>query len=398
MSLEKRTYTIETLTPVHVGSGEKKPRFLLAQDQGLFLVLDLNKLTEVIYKRAGDTGIHQFSSILMGESRLDGRALLSQMIKDPTQLKKILQDASEYTLKRGESLGKNIPAEIITHIRMPSGEPYIPGSTIKGAFRTALAYIMLKRLKDQDPNRFIVKIVKKIENDLKSLENTQTRSLDRIATRFASWLEGMLFRSTSLIHTESTDRDKSNLNNDILRVLRISDTKVLPKDVCTLEMVGVMQNKRFTGIDICVETIPVGSKLDFSMTIDWGLFERFKRSAGDKTFINIVEEFLKDPLKDVDEFSKDILEHENELIGLIISSDTKSIYSDLRAKSNILHLGYGGTFLTKTITLLLDEGLRAEILNLFKKRRKTGKGPVPSSRRFLKNEIPMGWVRLEWVN
>jgi CRISPR-associated protein Csm5 len=134
---------IQTLSPLHVGAGgedlqRRTPDFLSVN--GRLTVIDPDKLTDVL-------GPQQIERLIAGVSMTE----LLEGLDDDQKLA-----LAAYSL---QDPGGDVMT-IRPHIKLPGARPYLPGSSLKGALRTALAWAMLAdgvaqvRLRDLGRNRY----------------------------------------------------------------------------------------------------------------------------------------------------------------------------------------------------------------------------------------------------
>lgn len=169
----KQKFRLRTISPVHIGTGEE-------------FVSDLD------YTISGDDTI-----------LLDSNKLCSRFVNDPNFLNAITDnsvgvylhslnvDPEEFAIERieGKADGKTLRKQIST----VSGQPYIPGSSIKGSIRTALFQTALKNNEEHF----------KELSDQKKLK----------------YLESDMFAPAPL----NGEQIRQNPNNDIGRLIRIAD-------------------------------------------------------------------------------------------------------------------------------------------------------------------------------
>lgn len=122
--------TLKTLSPVHIGSGEEWRlgfNFILYNGQTWILDEDavLQRKAEFLKPDA------------RGHYPLLGSLLTEADLKDATLFRYIL---------RGQPPSEKADARLKPFIKDPYDRPYIPGSSIKGAFRTAIAWTGWKEM------------------------------------------------------------------------------------------------------------------------------------------------------------------------------------------------------------------------------------------------------------
>lgn len=138
---------LETLSPIHIGSG----RFLVKNNEficvdGEIAVIDDSKVLDII----GEENIGQWLSVIdKGESIWN----LIKTRKPNISLKEIAK--RNYIHYADKTEGNNLKEQLIDG----SGNPYIPGSSIKGAIRSAvfdyLIHENLNRINTHDISKVI---------------------------------------------------------------------------------------------------------------------------------------------------------------------------------------------------------------------------------------------------
>ena len=269
-------------------------------------------------------------------------------------------------------------------IRDPYSRPYIPGSSLKGAIRTALLYHFMK----QNPsmverlNREIEQYIDTMKKKKKRIPRDLSRKMQIDRRNLIDFIEGSFLRS------ELNAKGKaSKQHTDILRTLRITDSKLLPRDACTLYEVKVYRTVKTQlppklepkGFSIFLEAIPPNTKIEFEITIDRWLLKKFK-----KTFD--LEDILLESLR---EFSAKIIE-EDKWIKL------PNLHKPSSQDVNI-RIGFGSGLIATSLFSLLDSNLRKIIRDIMKGH--FDDEYIPSSRKVvLLNDHPkwlLGWGKLE---
>jgi CRISPR-associated protein Csm5 len=209
---------IEVLTPLHVGNGVTLLKgFDFAVRNGLTYRLDENA---ILNDRWPDDPELQ-------------RRFLGQPLADLLESSDYQQHPEYfyYTLR-----GEPAMREIREHIKDAQGRPYLPGSSLKGALRTAL----LRALTDKRVFR---------RSDFGQAGGA------REAKQAAQSLEHGLLGSTP--------------NRDVLRALRIGDSAPVSTAALTLQRVQMVPN-----LQIDVEALGRGTRLTGSLAIDTWLLEQ----------------------------------------------------------------------------------------------------------------------------
>jgi CRISPR-associated protein Csm5 len=135
---------ITTLSPVTVGSGaEWSPYADYVIDGGQFYLLDRNKITKKIAEN--DSWMEQYINAVSAgmdnnRSDFDLKTFLTSTLRESVDNMSVF-----HCPLLSDNENRKLPVKAL--LRTPLYDAYIPGSTLKGTFKTALLY---DRLKDED--------------------------------------------------------------------------------------------------------------------------------------------------------------------------------------------------------------------------------------------------------
>ncbi|MCS7257114.1 MAG: type III-A CRISPR-associated RAMP protein Csm5 [Thermomicrobium sp.] len=393
--LELRSYQLEleALSPLHIGAGGPPLiggyDVVADTDRGRFYLIDVERL---IAERMTE------ERILRGEDpRVDNLIAPTEW---PQYARAVLpgpcgQDVASQTRQHWTLL----PFE-----RDARGHPYLPGSSLKGALRTALAYAFLRRelhrLAGQEGKvRFADTAAGQALLGQFSAGNLRRE-------QFARPLETRLFQQS----------EKFDPNHDLLRAVRPADSAPLPPDATVVEQVGIYRVKN-GALELVspkhrwlVEALPKGMRLQLRLDLDVGPFG-IERGLPDDAREHVSLEHLfracrefawrlvTVELRRVQEAQSPVSHFYREL--------AKRIREAARAATpeTYLQLGWGTGWRAKTIGPLLelsDVEDGEEVLGTLIKQLRLGRGaqglPFPRTRRFVERNgrasLPLGWVRL----
>jgi CRISPR-associated protein Csm5 len=393
MGKMNRTYqlTITTLSPLHIGTGD-----LLLQDydfvkfRGQSWVVNEDALAAMLY----DESQSDFNAMVRGDS-LRGLLRDSDYVPDSPLFRYVLS---------GEPQASSRGAQVQALIKDAWDRPYIPGSSLKGALRTAIA----SRGWIERGHQFHPSI------------------LDSRAKFAAQEMEGKVMYGND--RNGQPVKPGRRPNHDIMRALQISDSA--PSDV-QLQMlnVQVVTPKGF-GSPIDIEAIPQDTTLTARMVLDDFILkqkvdieQRHELREGvrvrDELGFDKLHRLLLNKLATVvNGFTEARLDEESKrwqnqpgLMRSYYNYLHKEIYPNLAEDEFLIQLGWGGGWDSKTFGAILTENPKyfAQIANNPKYRmmiRQRGQtltynegDRFPKSRRLrIKDNQPvrpLGWIKVK---
>ena len=384
----KKKYQLETVTPIHIGSGEILNFMDGCYVNGRWYHIDLDKVLE--------------------HSATDINALTSEMSQRDFRWQRYLQD---YDTDLSELSAYSLPCqqspetgEIREAIKSVGNRPYIPGSTLKGAFRTAL----LSHLIDTDDTLF--------QDKLEYLE------------KLAQQPPGGNPRTQTPAKRIESDAFGKDPNHDLMRALQVSDTEPLASDSLEIGVawtVTLNQNDRLVQkIDNgqeyknFVQQIQTKQRLTFTLKIDKLLFrEREKARLG---FDAQQAEMLTDIAEVCRSETHAYMENEQVFFDDHSFPEIANLYdrliqinTSLLEGEFLLQLGWGTGFHANTVTSAFtdSEDASEDLLMGLRERFRLGESrsqrghyderEFPKTRRILyrgQNPIaPLGWVKISPV-
>ena len=385
----KQKYQLETITPVHIGSGETLNQIDGYYANGRWYHIDLDRILA-----------HPSADINALTSEMSQRGFrwgdyLSQQNMDPAEL-------SAYSLACPQSPEET---EIREAIKTVNNCPYIPGSTLKGAIRTALLGDILSRndeVFNENNQRFI------------NIVNQTPRGNPR-TEHPAREIEKNVFGKDP--------------NHDLLRTLQISDTTPIETDALEIGTAWtvtlnsdeqlVQKIDRGRHYKNFVQQIPAGKRLTFTLKID----ELLLREAEKKrlNFKDFQEQNLKSIAAACRSLSADMLATELEFFDIYDLDEVAQFYIKLEDSSKhfrkdtfLLQIGWGTGYHANTITGVFANSFNPhqEMWLKLRKRFRLGESrsrrgqydarEFPKTRRVLyhgQNPIStFGWVKVSPLN
>lgn len=381
----KQKYQLETVTPVHIGSGETLNHIDGYYANGKWYHIDLDKI--------------------LGHPSVNLNALTSEMSQRDFRWERYLQqhnmDPAEFALYGLTCPQSPEETEIREAIKTVENLPYIPGSSIKGALRTALLGEILS------------------END-----NIYDESLRQLTAMINRRPRGNPRSEQPARRIESCTLGKDP-NRDLLRALQVSDTMPLGSDSLEIGMAWTLtldQNDQLVqkvdrgrAYKNFVQQIQRGQRFTFTLKIDELLFrEREKARLG---FSNSQKDILQDIAEVCRSDAAPFMQSERDFFDHYNLSEIAELYDRLIDFNNrlpegafLLQIGWGTGYHANTVTSLFtdDQAAPENLLIDLRKRFKLGESRAerghyderefPKTRRILyrgRNPIaPLGWVKI----
>ena len=366
---------LEVLSPLHIGSGETltPADFVIINDE--VIVLDLDKLISALPTEDIDEILETLKSVPYPWEKILAKYHLNARSFGKYSLKLIGK-------KRKESM------QIKAFIKS-NGKPFIPGSSIKGAMKTAVMYKVVKE------NRWL------LNQAVKWLDSNQ-RDARKFMKKADDWLEGMIFGS---------EKGRYEPKRDPFKAVIVRDSESLsPKHlkVYGVEIVG--ESGEIPTYVEGLENITVTFDMDIQENVLRLNMERFngklkeiaEKSTGKRFTNEAFVEFIQNALR---EFHREVIKTE---IGEIhkygrYRGEVLEFYQDLLALIENgavpIRIGWGSGWYSTTIGVLLKTHPRFEGL-----RRKLGLGRNPKTKKIVRNfpktrrvanGKPMGWCLIE---
>ena len=368
-------YQLKTITPVHIGTGETLSQIDGFYDAGRWHRINL----DAVLRGIPESDLNRLT-IAMGQRDFQWKGYLPMN-----------QTSARYTLPCPEDPRETEIREAIKH---PSGRPMIPGSSIKGAVRTALLWDLIGD-SNQEPFKYSVNYLKE--------------QLRRKPNR--SWAGQGIER-----HVLGEDP-----NHDLMRTVQVSDTTPIPIEALEMGVawtVTLNRNDRLVQkregnreYKTFVEQIGAEQTFDLSIKIDKSLFgQREKHELG---YSDQQERVVCEELADVCKFvAKELANVEADFFDAYYLDEIVDFYDALVQRIEnlpdgafVLPIGWGTGYRAKTVTELLtvDDD---DLMNLRKhyrlgesrSRRGDYHPEFPKTRRVLydrqRPKSPLGWVQI----
>ena len=374
-------YEIEVISPVHIGSGGTiSPIEYVVEDN--FYRVDMDRLFED----------ERFDTDGFIEDAKAGAFYLGRFAPG------VAKEHVRYALDISESARTNLQqligrlsrsSEVREHIKTKD-EAYIPGSSVKGAIRTAILWWVLKN----DADRF---------DRAKKHLNSLVRSRGRVdKKRVDDEIEKLVFGADP--------------TEDILKALQVSDTSAVNVKELRIEEVRTLtttpRGHNWKGFYTYVEALKPGTKLALETKIDEFLLE--EDAASELHFENkkgLVREIPRICNEFADMFIEDEMRFFRQYNRPGELDDVLEFYEMLRERreedSFLLHLAWGSGWHGMTVGRLLQGDPDFDFFGL-RKRFSLGKrrnqqffvSEFPKTRRIVfkdgKPKYPLGWLKIRF--
>ena len=365
-------YSLHCITPVHVGSGLKLGRMDYVIKGNQLTVIDLQKLASL----PGIDPEELSDAMEMRNFEIEG--YLRRKRIDPAAV-------AAYAIPCSQALqvdrDRASQKEIICCLKDGLVNPYLPGSSIKGAIRTAILWERIKR----DPGL-------KAEADLK-VEAAMERAGPRNAGAWAALPLERLYLGR--------DPVKGNHPNyDHLRAVKVSDTDVIQRDrlqCFKAEVKNLRGDSLDTKMSLFIEALKPGTETRMSITIDPFLLREDIQKQ-----LNFNVQDLKDLEKIAGSYYSDYIKSEIEFFSRYRESSAVEFYRRLlslpeKRGGMLLRIGWGSGWHGMTVSRLFPDQLN-DLRKAFRLGR-TNVDEFPKTRRMALMDDdpkykmqPFGWV------
>jgi CRISPR-associated protein Csm5 len=370
--LEAKNYIVEALSPVHIGSGEKASDADYIFHDGKLFIINVEKFIEAITPQQYDL----FSKVLLQTGSM--QRCFQALNVSPNEYGKYAEYSVECRAK---------PMELQTFVKNANLTPYIPGSSIKGALRTAILYNLL--ISSQE-----------------SFQLLKKRIYSVISRRDAEKLMRNIVES--LLGGEGGSHSP---HYDSMKFIRISDSSGIPiggltvQGLCLIETSGPTSHRK-TGRVTYVEAIKPGTTACGKITVDktimmWeygGYAVKFP-ALNTILNLNVVASYAN-------KFASDLIDYEEKFAATYGLNGLKQFYAHLKREvlrdlsdgQFLLRVGWGSGYLATTIGLILQRD--SALFRDLRKRFNLGiqRIPVfPISRKVILADdqmTPLGWVKI----
>lgn len=254
------TYTVnlEVQSPLFIGSGEKitKKEYLYIPRENKVIMFNLKKMAD-FYQRKGF--MYKYEQYLLNEKHRD----IGKFFEVNHITEKDYAQFTDYTIDMaGESIQGDKPMhELYLFAKDGHGNPYIPGSSIKGALRTALLFCQIYIAEREKPE--------------KRSERAKEWKQELDECRNGSDVKKILIKGTKKYETRCLhrlrlpDTKMEDAVNSVMRGISVSDSEIIAKEQLMLsQKIDSSVKGRAQYMPLFRECLKPGTVCQFTITID----------------------------------------------------------------------------------------------------------------------------------
>ena len=272
--LKKYKFVFNTVGPVFIGSGQnlKKKEYIFDKNKGRVKIIDVNKMLGFICK--DKNLMRDYEKLMMSGDKSDD---LQSFFDDHKISEK---DYKNWILRECNVKGNFNGEDINTFVRDGRGEAYIPGSSLKGMFRTVILSYLIRHADEEYKNEMRARVA----------EDLSDEHLDEVDKEM----------SVKFLHSKLTDSDRKDMVNSIMRGLIISDSKkIADKNMALYRKFDMSVKGEGHSLNLVRECVDFKVKIETTITIDTTIFpytkdELFKMF---EEFTQYYKEILEDKFK-----------------------------------------------------------------------------------------------------
>lgn len=245
--------SLETIGPVFVGDGKTiDKKSYLYTDAKHIEIIDLEKMYNLLQKKGHEADYEKY---LLSRDRNN----LKEWLAKYNVSQKEIDSCVKYKMDCGAAIDiKHSPSDIQQHIKDPYGNPYIPGSSIKGMIRTImLAYDIIN-----NPEKY---------SDLKdNLEKILFNSNGNVNRKYLLKNEMSSIEVARFNTCERNKKKKEDAVNDIMSGIIVSDSESIDIDNLVLckKIDGSVRGNDNPVKVVLRECVKPGVRINFTITVD----------------------------------------------------------------------------------------------------------------------------------
>lgn len=385
------TLTLEVLTPVHVGSGETVYALEYLRDGNTLHVVHPDRWTNWLEQQPerAQRYIDWVEATLQADPKklaLTGFVRNRLKIADPGAVAKQVR---RYAVQMEGCYEPPAERGFRAHLRDGQNRAYLPGSSLKGAIRTALLEDIL--LDEHNLNRLLIQPLQQVQ----AVSNPNER---REVNKLRQALRGVWQR----MEQEALRGGEQKANYDLLRFVLVSDSEPFAPDMVSLRLVRSEGTNRNT--DTWIEAIRPGACTRFTLCFQpdaplaqLGLAEELDAYLQCETLLEVLAERAERRLQPEQAYP----------YPPAVQKVLEDLLERNRPDAPLLCVGWGQGYLGTTVMGLVQDEQPKEYQRQIEKMKpalpRLGQGVQPSrfpkTRRAVRDGqgsalFPLGWVQL----
>ncbi len=352
---EPFTLTVKVLSPVAIGTGERCNALGFLVDGNSVLVIDERLFIAALTDGQRDLFLRWLEPLIGKLAHLreqiqrarDNQQLRNRLNQERRQvevqlslgnfLREILKmpQPAQWLRHTAKAVCYEVPALLAPNryegfalcLKTPDHRPYIPGSELKGALRTAVLTQMLL----QDPNA-LSNLGSRLSNLSKQLANASQRQIQRGLTNCWQSSEWALLRA-----------GRQDAHYDLFRGVAISDSEPLSREALRIYAAKRLGMSR--DVSMFVEAIAPGSETTVTLSI-----------ASPDRWLEVMELTDKAGWLDWEKLANALYEHANAVLDFVaqkfpqMSQCVQRLKSQNKPDAPLVRIGWGQGFLSVTMT------------------------------------------------
>lgn len=265
-NLKHYNCTMTVLGPVHIGSGEnyRRNEYIYSNRDNSISVLDIGKAYQWFIEQGKAAEFESYFADFSPRSLPLGEWLSARRITETEYSQWI-----KYRMTAGDSVvvferGKQKYSDILAFVKDPYSLPYVPGSSIKGMLRTALAMYEISKKKNNLLKLVSAQVEEFDQMTDKEQEDFIRKNKRKFLTKEAVRIETELFNTLDF----NDKRKEDGVNCNLSRLI-VGDSKPLSHDALTVcKKYDVRTDGSRNELPIFKECLKPETKIEFDLTID----------------------------------------------------------------------------------------------------------------------------------
>lgn len=271
--LKKYRIELETVGPIFIGSGETitKKEYLVSETK--VEMVDIQKLWAIIKKKGKWREFEEFF-LKHDKTHNDLREWLSRNRVVPSDY----QEAILYSMDYGTiTVEKNQKHSLMTFVKDPYGQPYVPGSSLKGMIHTVLTHYLIS---NPSFEQYVETKKEAINNEFNNQKSKgrnflqkEEKDMDNILFRERNPKDKEQMVAEWLLERMNLQKQASNKNtrveNNWLTGIKIRDSEpVKTSRLALCQKVDVGKSGKERRLPLVRECIKPKTKIEFELIID----------------------------------------------------------------------------------------------------------------------------------